>query len=137
MCFNCNECEDCMYLTVWETCKQVIDSNNMYLTIEKSYNVLWTLSTYDVHCSLYVFRSKHMYYCQDCYDCSNCFWCFWLTWKEYCIYNKQYTKEQRELMVDKIVTTMEENRTWGSYFPSNYSQFPYNDSVAMEYYPIL
>lgn len=39
-CFNGNELENCEYLTVGEKCKNNIDCNNMYVNIEKSYNVL-------------------------------------------------------------------------------------------------
>lgn len=136
VCFQCNECEDCSYLTVGEQCKRLLDCNNMYVGPEKSYNVLGTINTFDVHMSLYNFDSKHMLYCQDCYDCSHCFWCFGLRNQEYCIYNKQYGKTERETKTTEIIEQMQRDGNWGEFFPTSFAQFPYNDTVAMEYYPI-
>jgi hypothetical protein len=38
--------------------------------------------------------SKNIYYCHDCRGCSNCFGCVGLSKKQYCIFNKQYSKEE-------------------------------------------
>lgn len=57
-------------------------------------------------------------YCQECFNnCSDCFGCIGLKHKQYCILNKQYTKEQYEDLVPKIIAHMEKTREWGEFFP--------------------
>ena len=56
--------------------------------------------------------------------------------KEYCILNKQYTKEEREKTAKQIVKELQDQNKRGEFFDPEFSPFPYNDTVAMEYYPI-
>jgi len=64
------------------------------------------------------------------------FWCIGLKNKSYCILNKQYTKEEYETLVPKIIEHMMKTGEWGEFFPSSMSPFGYNETVAMEYYPL-
>jgi len=108
----------------------------MYLKPERSYEVLWTIGTNNVHFSTYIFNSTNILYSQDCYDCENLFWCIALRNKKYCIFNKQFSKETYEIEVEKIIEKMKKTGEWGEYFNPINSAFPYNDSLALEYFPI-
>jgi hypothetical protein len=55
---------------------------------------------------------------------------------EYCIFNKQYSKSEYEVLCKRIVAHMQETNEWGRYFPLSISPFSYNCSVAQEYYPL-
>ena len=79
-----------------------------------------------------------MLYSDNCLNNSrNCFGCIGLKNNdEYCILNKQYTKEEYETLVPKIIEHMMKTGEWGEFFPSSMSPFGYNETVAMEYYPI-
>ena len=84
---------------------------------------------------------------------SNCFGCVGLRDAEYCILNKQYTKEEYEEMVQKIIKHMTDmpyeekitNQTtgeskiveyvYGDFFPASFSPFAYNESTAQDYFP--
>lgn len=79
---------------------------------------------------------KDSHYCDLCFTCKNCFGCVGLRNKEYCIFNKQYTKEQYEELVAKIRAKMEKDGEWGEFFPVNLSPFAYNETMAQEYFPI-
>lgn len=82
-------------------------------------------------------NSSEMLYCQECFNnCSNCFGCVGLRHKEYCILNKQYTKEQYETLVPRIITHMQTTKEWGEFFPIAISPFAYNETLAQEYYPL-
>ncbi|MFK7780439.1 MAG: hypothetical protein QM490_04890 [Candidatus Gracilibacteria bacterium] len=70
------------------------------------------------------------------YNSSNLFGCVGLRNKKYCIFNKQYTKEEYEVLVPKIIEHMQKTNEWGEFFPLNVSPFGYNESVAQEYYPL-
>jgi len=39
-------------------------------------------------------------------NCKNCFGCTCLRGKEYCIFNKQYTREEYETLVPQIIEKM-------------------------------
>lgn len=66
----------------------------------------------------------------------DCFGCVGLKHSQYCILNKQYTKEEYEKMVAKIIKYMIGTGEWGEFFPASVSTFAYNESVASEYYPM-
>lgn len=142
-CFDVNDSEDCRYVQVGVQTKDILDCSNMYIKPELSYQVLGTIGTYNVHFSLYVFGSQNVFYSQFCHDCSDLFGCVGLRNKHYCIFNKQYSQEEYEQLVLRIVKAMQERcvaadgpQEWGIFFPSNLSPFAYNDTVAHQYLPL-
>jgi len=83
-------------------------------------------------------------YCMRCFDSFNLFGCVGLRNKEYCILNKQYTKEEYESLVPKIIQHMNDMSyidkkgriyKYGEFFPSELSPFCYNETIAQEYFP--
>jgi hypothetical protein len=68
---------------------------------------------------------------------SNCFGSVGMKKAKYCILNKQYTKEEYEVLVPKIIAHMKETGEWGEFFPVWASPFAYNESVAMDLFPLL
>jgi hypothetical protein len=75
---------------------------------------------------------------------SNLFGCVGLRKKQYCILNKQYSKEEYEKLVPKIIDHMnampyvdKKGRTYqyGEFFPLEFSPFPYNQTQAQEHFP--
>ncbi len=76
-------------------------------------------------------------YCQECFNnCSNCFASVGLRHKEYCILNKQYTKDEYEALLPRIIEHMRKTGEWGEFFPVTLSPFAYNETVAQEYHPL-
>jgi hypothetical protein len=60
--------------------------------------------------------------------------------KKYCVLNKQYTKEEYEELVPKIIehmssVTPHSGGEWGKFFSPNVSVFAYNESAANEWFP--
>lgn len=80
--------------------------------------------------------SYDLFYCDNCHGCRNCFGCVGLRKKEYCIFNKQYSKEQYEELIVRIIRHMEARGEWGEFFPIQYSLFPYNESIAQDFAPL-
>jgi hypothetical protein len=65
--------------------------------------------------------------------------------KQYCILNKQYTKEEYEKMVPKIIEHMNsmpytdkkgKAYKYGEYFPPEFSPFAYNETSTQEFFPL-
>jgi hypothetical protein len=79
---------------------------------------------------------QYSYYCSDCFNLDHCFLCTWLHNKSYCILNKQYTKEEYEELVSRIIEKMMSDGEWWEFFPASLSPFGYNETVAQEYYPL-
>ncbi len=78
-------------------------------------------------------------------NCNNTFGCVNIRKKEYCILNKQYTKEEYFELRDKIIEDLEKNpyidskgRVWkyGEFLPYDLSPFSYNESFAQQYFPL-
>ncbi|MFK7780438.1 MAG: hypothetical protein QM490_04885 [Candidatus Gracilibacteria bacterium] len=79
---------------------------------------------------------SNIFYSNYCVSSKNLFGCVGLKNKEYCIFNKQYSKEEYESLVLQIIEHMKKTGEWGEFFPSNISPFGYNETVASEYYPL-
>jgi hypothetical protein len=84
-------------------------------------------------------------YCMNCHSSSNLFGCVGLRKKEYCIFNKQYSKEEYEDLKRKIIEHMkampyvdQKTRSYpfGEFFPPDILPFAYNESIAQEYFPL-
>ncbi len=78
-------------------------------------------------------------YCSFSIGLTNSFGCVCLKHKEYCILNKQYSKEEYEKLMPKIIEHMKTPQgggEWGEYFPIAFSPFAYNKTVAYDYYPL-
>ena len=85
---------------------------------------------------------KFNYYSKPCSDSdyvqycsgSNLFGCVGLNRKEFCIFNKQYTPEEYFHLKSQIIEHMKRTGEYGEFFPAQYSAYPYNETVAHEYY---
>ncbi len=79
---------------------------------------------------------QHILYSTECKWCIDCFMCNGIENKQYCILNKQYTKDEYETLVPKIIEKMKQDWEWWEFFPANMSAFGYNETVANEYFPL-
>ncbi len=133
-------------LVTWENCKYYFDawSNEKDCLdcsygwdIQRSYECLSSGTTWfhNLFCT-FCRNCSNMIYCDICMDSNNCFWCIWLCNKQYCIFNKQYTKKEYEKLVPQIIEHMKKTLERWEFFPISHSPFAYNETVAMEYYPI-
>ncbi len=90
-------------------------------------------------------ESLDLQYCDTCQSCEHLFGCVGLRKKKYCILNKQYTKEEYEKIVPKIIEQMKQTPyinelghiyKYGEFFPPEFSTCAYNNSLAQRYFPI-
>jgi hypothetical protein len=76
-------------------------------------------------------------YCAFCMNSSqHCFGCVGLTRAQYCIFNIQYSKEEYEILVPRIIEHMRSTSEWGEFFPAHMSPFAYNETIAQEHFPL-
>ena len=143
-CFIAKKCENCKY--------------GEYVTFDKdSYDVSMTgemsecyESVVADHSQLNLFglfsvKSQDLRYTQHCHSSKHLFGCVGLRNSSYCIFNKQYTKEEYEELVPKIIEQMnmvpyidKKGRIYkyGEYYPIEHSPFGYNETFAMEQFPL-
>ena len=77
---------DCQVITECELCYECADTNRCYG------------STYLLSCN----SCRNCHFCALCMSCSDCFGCVGLTHKQYCIFNKQYSKEEYDKKVNEL-----------------------------------
>jgi len=90
--------------------------------------------------------SSNMEYCWNIFtSCHNLFGCVALKKKEYSILNKQYSKEEYDILVPKIIEHMKAMPfvdrkghvySYGEFFPPEFSSHAYNETVAQKYFPL-
>lgn len=81
-------------------------------------------------------NNNNLLYCSFCNSCHDCFGCAGLRHKSYCIFNRQYSKEEYENIVPTLIESMMKTGEWGEFFPVSLSAYAYNDSIAQEYFPL-
>ncbi len=135
-CYDVNDSQDCRYIQVGVQLKDVYDCSNMYIKPELCYQVMGVLETFHVAFSLYTFHSQGILYSDQIYSSKDLFGCVGMKRKQYCILNKQYTKEEYEELVPKIIEHMQKTGEWGQFFPPEMALVGYNDSLASEYFPL-
>jgi hypothetical protein len=81
----------------------------------------------------------------NCATSHDLFGCVGLEKKEYCIFNKQYTKEEYEKLIPKIIKQMDDVPyvdsmgriyKYGEFFPTEFSPFAYNETIAQEHFSL-
>lgn len=132
-CFNCKGLQDCRYLVNSIRCKDCYDLF-AYGETELGYEFVTAFKSYNVKFSVYTINSTEMEYCDSCYNCNHCFGCSGLNRKSYCVLNKQYSKEDYEDLVKRIKEKMRSDGKYGEFFPMEMSYFPYEDSMAQDYF---
>jgi len=127
--------KDCMDFSLWgqnsELIYEVSSSGTNSSRIKLSYRT---------------YRGSHdCTYCMQCDNSSYLFGCVSLQKKQYCIFNKQYTKEEYEALVPKIIAHMNEMPftdkkgrvfKYGEFFPAELSTFAYNETLAFNDFPL-
>lgn len=142
---NCRECyimakncEDCAHVVNgFPSLKDSQDCTYCGENVSWCYEILGSgADMREVLFSTLCLYSKNLLYCQYVMHSEHCFGCVGLRHKKYCIFNRQYTKEEYEKLVPKILTHMQETKEWGEFFPIANSPFAYNQTVAQEYFPL-
>ena len=113
---NCNNCvnvfswedsENCTNCLRGTRSKDCIDLTGSWY-MEVSGNDSCCTNSYDLKYSIWCDGAKYSEYCDQCVEIENCFGCVSLRKKKYCILNKQYSKEEYEVLKEKIISDMKE-----------------------------
>lgn len=92
---------------------------------KRIFNSLYcTADVEDLSYSAYCTKSRHL------------FGCFGLENREYCILNKQFKESEYFPLKEEIVSVFKKKKVWGRPFGMKFSDFPYNHSLAQDFFPI-
>jgi hypothetical protein len=133
--FDIYECRDCAY--VHDGLKAVDCYDVDYFDGTELCYESTSLIGYGYRFTMFCRDSYNLFYCDNCHSCKDCFGCIGLRNAKYCIFNKQFTKEEYENLVPIIIKHMQRTGEWGEYFPINLSPFAYNESLAQDDFPLL
>ncbi|MFC1616534.1 hypothetical protein ACFL21_05305, partial [Patescibacteria group bacterium] len=138
---NCYECyeilgaKDCSYVQGGVEIKDCMDC--CYVNGEFGYENCECFpmpfkSCFNLNC----YGGNDIMYSDSCLNNNkNLFGCVSMRQSEYCIFNKQYSKEDYEKLRGKIIEHMKTTSEFGEFFPIQHSPFKYNLTLALEYFP--
>jgi hypothetical protein len=148
-CFHGDDAENCKYgYHVWRNSKDNMDVSTVGRDAELVYeSINSAMKAYNIKFGIQNWSgNSDLTYCEACSGSSNLFGCAGLHAKQYCILNKQYTKEKYEELVPKIIQHMNDAPytdrkgkiyKYGEFFPAEISQFGYNETSAFDHFPLL
>jgi hypothetical protein len=137
--FFMQDCEDCRYcFWLYDGVRSSYDfsffgknAELLYETVQCGINdvrVAFCVDCWD--------GNSDLFYSWMCHGSKDSFGCVGLQKKRYCILNKQYTKEDYEALMPRIIEHMKKSGEWGELFPMRLSPTPYNHSSAQRYFPL-
>ncbi len=145
--FNVTGAENCKYCfnLVVNSSKDCLDYSDWGANVENIYESLSCGNNVsNLKFCLFVGKnSMDNEYSAHCANCQNVFGCIGLRNKQYCILNKQFTKNEYFKLKEQIINNMNSNPyidkkgcvyKYGEFFPTENSIFPYNQSTAQDFF---
>mgnify|MGYP003392523024 CR=1 FL=1 len=126
---NSSYSEDCMYGNAVDYCKDCVDNSHITHS-ERCYESFWLEKCYQCYFTQRSMDSRNLWFCRGCVGCNDCFGSANLRKASYCIFNKQYTKEEYEKEITKmrldtisgLEEAMEKSRSFWDTQPVKYHQ---------------
>jgi len=135
--FDCIQVEDSKF------CHQMQEAKNCYdiMTWGRPAELLYDCMAIGANAYMNKFSAvsqdcSYNAYCYMCMFSKNLFGCVSMKRGEYCILNKQYSKEEYEELMPKIIEHMKKSGEWGEFFPSKLSPFAYNEALSNDWLPL-
>lgn len=131
---------------------QALNTAKAYDYTSFSYNAEWIyecswvgINTSMMKFSFWNYSGHDSEYCFGSHGSGNCFGCIGVRNREYCILNKQYTKEEYFELVGKIKKQMMElpyknergiEFRYGEFFPVEFCPWAFNETRAYHFFPL-
>ena len=142
--FNCKNTKDSVFARGCEDLRFLWKGNNIKDSYDltpagessECYEGLTPDHDHRVLFSIYSLKSQELSYVENCHSSKHLFGCGAIRHGQYCILNKQYTKEEYFVLRDKLIEHMKKTGEYGEFFPAEMSNFGYNETMAQEYFPL-
>jgi len=102
--------ENSLYGTVVDHSKDCIDNSHVNHG-ERCYECFWLRNCYQCYFTIMSVDCRNMWFSRDCLGCNDCFGCANLRQSSYCIFNKQYSKEEYKVKVEKLKLKTKKSKT--------------------------
>ena len=142
---ECKNIKDSFEIASSENCKFLFSSKDIKDSIGtvgfgfKSENLLECTAvgySSNVIGSCQVTNSSNIFYSNILHNCHDCIGCDGLKNAEYCILNKQYTKEEYEKIKEHIIKELTDKGIYGLMMPPEIAPFAYNETIAQDNMPL-
>jgi len=139
--WNCENSKYCDFVGTAKDCQDITMSREISDCYEGAIVDHSQLNLF----GLFSVKSQDIKYTQHCHNCNYLFGCIALRNTNYCILNKEYTKEEYEELLPKIIKHMTNmpyvdkkgnKYIFGEFFPPELSPFGYNETQAPEQFPL-
>ncbi|MBI2623140.1 MAG: hypothetical protein HYW65_01010 [Candidatus Liptonbacteria bacterium] len=138
--FNSNFTEDSAYGNGVDRCRACFDNSHIQ-DCERCYHSFWLTKCYETHFSSRCEDCTNMWFSKDCRGCSNCFGCVNLRAQKYCVFNKQYSKEEYQQKLKALNLSSWKNlqeagakaKEFWLRFPNKFMQGVHNVNVSGEF----
>jgi len=130
-----NDNEDCYYDTYIQRSRWVIDSCFVF-DVENCYSCVDCKNCFQAYFCESCADCRDIQHAQDCQSCKDCFCCSWLINKQYCILNKQFSKEQyHDIITDETKKEQARSlyRALCQKTPKKFMKWFNNESVTGDY----
>ena len=143
-CYVAKASENCKYCDFVAEAKECYDMATGGKLNECYEDITCDLSSRNLF-GIFSWKNQDVEYTQHCHSSKSLFGCIGLRSKKYCIFNKQFTKEEYEILVRKIKQQMNEFPysdsngciyKYGEFYPAELSCFGYNETSANDRYPL-
>lgn len=135
-CFDLIESENCRHISYGENAVDSMDVNGAP-HCELTYETAGAPECYMTRfCSACWVKSSFLTYCHLCRASQHCFGCVSLYRNKFCILNKQYTRQEYEEFLPRIISHMKSTGEWGEFFPMSISPWKYEETAAQDYFPV-
>lgn len=138
-CFDSKDLEDCRYCAKLSLgVKNSMDYNSWGNKAELIYQCT-SFGDNSYNCKFCANCQTNMNncdYCAECFSCSDCFGCVGLKKQKYCIFNKKYSEGGYHKLREQIIEHMKKTGEWGEFFPLDTVAFGYNESMAIDVFPL-
>ncbi len=147
-CFFADGAQNCAHSQsiIYSPIKDCMDITSSGVTIELCYETCCSGADLSkVFFCMEVNSVTNSQYSMACSNSNNLFGCVGVRKKNYCVLNKQYSKEEYNALVSKIIEHMDKMPyvdakgrvyKYGEFFPPEMSPFGYNITQGQEYFPM-
>ncbi len=134
--FEASNSEDCKYIFSSKDIKDSIGTIGFGTNSVQLLECVATGLSSNIIGSYWTENSQNIIYGFDLRNCTDCICCDALKNGKYCIFNKEYTKEEYEELKEIIINDLKENKLYGLIMPPELAPFAYNETIAQDNIPL-
>lgn len=136
-CFDSNGLEECHNLSYGEKIKDCMDCYATVHGSELCYEVFSHTGATNAQFNVATWeKSYNIQYSDHNRTSHDLFGCVGLVNEEYCILNKKYSPDEYKALRETIIADMSKRGEYGEFFPFSWSPFGYNETIAIDYFPL-